>query len=321
MESGVCTISVQAKGTKNVTIDLNGDYKKVVRPSVLSKAKKVTISNTNKGVVRAKYVKSYKDRRIILVAKKVGTAKVTVKCKLKNGKKKTAVYKVKVVSKKKKSAKEKAKEAFSIQNQYRSAKGRKKLVWSDELYEFALYRIKTSGLDKHKNIEKNASNYFGKYYLYKQLMFAENLTYSTSAKEAMQDWRDSAGHYSNLLASDHVIGAIACYNDQWIALFMDQDNSELKNWKNVKIKKVTIKRYDAVTESYMIGSKIAYYETDSRWDTQKAKSIVSADRAEIYLRVGKTYLLYESIRPDGCEVAEKIRYEVIDDKDEVVEMK
>lgn len=125
VNSGIGSVSVQAKQTKNVTIDLNGDYKKVVRPSALSKAKKVTVRNSNKSVVKAKYVKGNKDRRIDFIAKKNGAAKITVKCKLKGGKKKTIVYKVKVVSKKRKSAKEKAKEAFNIQNQYRTAKAKK----------------------------------------------------------------------------------------------------------------------------------------------------------------------------------------------------
>lgn len=137
----------------------------------------------------------------------------------------------------------------------------------------------------------------------------------------MQDWRDSAGHYSNLFASNHVIGAIACYNDQWVALFMDQDNSELKGWKNVKLKKVTVKRYDSVTGTYVGGSKIVYYETNNRWDSQKAINIKTAEGADIYLEMGKTYSIYESIKPEGCDVAEKIRVEVVDDKDEVVEMK
>lgn len=321
VNSGIGSVSVQAKQTKNVTIDLNGDYKKVVRPSALSKAKKVIVRNSNKSVVKAKYVKGNKDHRIDFIAKKNGSAKITVKCKLKGGKKKTIVYKVKVVSKKRKSAKEKAKEAFNIQNQYRTAKARKKLVWSDELYEFAMYRIKTSGLDKHKNLDRDASEYFGKYFLYKQLLFAENLTHATSAKEAMQDWRDSAGHYSNLLASNHVIGAIACYNDQWVALFMDQDNSELKGWKNVKLKKVTVKRYDSVTGTYVGGSKIVYYEINNRWDSQKAINIKTAEGADIYLEMGKTYSIYESIKPEDCDVAEKIRLEVLDDKDELVILK
>lgn len=81
-----------------------------------------------------------------------GILAVTVKCKLKNGKTQTYKYKVKVVKVKKVTALDRAKDAFKIQNQYRKAKGVKALQWSDELYKFCCYRLKTSGFDRHKNL-------------------------------------------------------------------------------------------------------------------------------------------------------------------------
>ena len=89
---------------------------------------------------------------------KKGTAKVTVCWKNKKRKKKTSVYLVKVSEKKNKAtkktltAKENAMRVFRKQNEYRTAAGVGKLEWSDELYDFLIYRIISHLIYKNRDI-------------------------------------------------------------------------------------------------------------------------------------------------------------------------
>lgn len=85
--------AAQAKSVKVAVKDTA-----IKRPAVLKKAKKVTIKNSKKAVVKAVYKKNNKDRRIIIKGKKKGTAKLTVKCKISKKKTKKLVYRVKVVN-------------------------------------------------------------------------------------------------------------------------------------------------------------------------------------------------------------------------------
>ena len=102
-----------------------------------------------------------KRKQIYFKAKKKGTVRwYTVSCKMKNGKTKKMRYKVKVIKTKAPTDLERSKKAFAIQNQYRKAKGVKELEWSDEIYEFCRYRLKTSGYDKHVNLAKRYERLF-----------------------------------------------------------------------------------------------------------------------------------------------------------------
>ena len=184
--------------TKRVTMDLNGNKVRYKRPSILDKAKKVRVKSSKKSVVSVKYKKNRKDRRIAFSLKKRGNAVVTVRCVLKNGQKRTVRYKIKVTKKHILTDLEKGKKAFAIQNRYRKEKGVKTLEWSDEIYDFCLYRMKNSGLDGHKNLGSDMTAFFGDYAKYRKLLFAENLTHGVSAADAMKAWKKSAGHYDNL---------------------------------------------------------------------------------------------------------------------------
>ena len=137
--------------TLKVNIDLRGYAVHTKRPSALYKAIKVKVKNSKKSVVKAKYKKGT-DRRIEFTGKRIGNATVTVKCRLTNGKKKTYKYKVTVKKSKKVTPLDLGKKAFKIQNQYRKEKGVKDLEWSDEIYKFCCYRLKTSGFDKHNQL-------------------------------------------------------------------------------------------------------------------------------------------------------------------------
>lgn len=299
--------------TKRVTMDLNGNRVQYRRPAILDKAKEVRVKSSKKSVVSVKYRKNRKDRRIAFTLKKKGNATVTVQCVLKNGQKKIIRYKIKVTKKHIMTALEKGKKAFAIQNRYRKEKGVKGLEWSDELYEFCLYRMKNSGLDRHENLGSDMTAFFGDYAKYRKLLFAENLTHGVSAADAMKAWKKSAGHYANLTGAKHICGAIAVYRDSWCALFLDVDKSVLENWKSCKIKEVRIKRYDSSSGSYQIGSRIAYYEQDNKEDSLKNIVISDSSGKSVYLEVGKTYVFYEQVRPDGCSKAEKVTVTVTED--------
>lgn len=302
------------KKTKTVTMNLIGAKTLYKYPATLEKAKKVTVKSSKKSVVKVKYKKTKKIRRIVLTAKKLGRATVTVKCTLKNKKIKTYKYKIKVVKSKKVTALDKAKEAFKIQNQYRKKKGVAPLEWSDELYKFCRYRIKNSGFDKHKNLGRDQNAYFGLYAKYSNLLFAENQYYGyTDPKKAMEAWKKSSGHYQNLLSSEHVCGAIARYGNVWCAIFYDKDKSEIENWRNYHIKKINVKRYDNQSGMYIQNSSIGYYEVNNHWESLQTTKITKISGKSIYLEIGKTYVIYEQTAPDGYAKAERITFTVTED--------
>lgn len=303
--------TVSAAKAKKVTMNLTGAKTLNQYPAALDKAKKVTVKSSKKSVVTVKYKKAKKNRRIVLTAKKTGTATVTVKCKLKNKKTKTYKYKVTVVKGKKVTALDKAKKAFKIQNQYRKEKGVASLEWSDELYQFCLYRLKTSGFDGHKNLGRDMNAYFGLYAKYQNLMFGENLHSGCSNPEdAMKSWKKSSAHYQNLLSSEHVCGAIANYGVMWCAIFYDGDKSEVENWRDYQIKEINVKRYDSQKGSYVSDCSIGYYEADDHWGTLQAATISEVSGKKIYLEVGKTYVIYERKTPDGCGKAQQVKITV-----------
>lgn len=300
--------------TKKVTMNLVGAKTLYKSPAALDKAKKVTVKSSKKSVVKVKYKKTKKVRRIIFSARKLGTATVTVKCRMKNKKIKTYKYKVKVVKVKKVSVLEKSKKAFQIQNKFRKEKGVAALEWSDELYQFCLYRLKTSGFDKHINLGRDKNVYFGLYSQFRDLEFGENL-YSgyTDPEKAMKAWKKSSAHYHNILIKEYKCGAIARYGNVWCAIFCSEDKSEIENWRNYQIKEIKVKRYDNTSGSYISGSSIGYYEADDRWGTQQAVNIKETTGKSLYLEIGKTYVIYERKTPDGYSKAERVTVTVTED--------
>lgn len=73
--------------TGKVELNLTGTPVQNRRPQALEKAKKVTIKCSKPSVVKVKYKKNRKDKRIVFTGKKKGTAVVTVKCHLKTKRK------------------------------------------------------------------------------------------------------------------------------------------------------------------------------------------------------------------------------------------
>ena len=306
---------------ETIRLDPGATKIQIRRPAGVAKAKKVKITNPKKSVVKVWHKKNKQDKRIIFTAKKNGTVSVTVKCYLGGKKIKKYRYKVKVGPVKKLTSKDKAKRAFRIQNWYRKEKNAGALEWSDELYAFCLYRIKTSGFDRHENLARDQSNYFGNFAKFKKLALAENLySGSSKAEHAMQGWKNSPGHYTNLMMPSHICGAIACEKGVWCAIFYDRDKAELKNWKNVRIKEITVRRYDRGTGMYLSECSFAYYEEDDS-STLEAAMMTKTSGKNVYLEVGKTYVFYERKTPDGYGRAEPFRFTVTEDGESKIVLK
>ena len=156
--------------------------------------------------------------------------------------------------------------------------------------------------------------------LQEYLFILENLTSgSSNAKVAMKSWKKSFGHYHNLLSEEHVCGAIACYKSIWVAIFYDGAKSDFDNWRDYNIKELTVKRLDNKTGNFLTGSSVAFYDVGDHWGSLQIVSITKEEGKKIYLEVGKTYVFYEQITPDGYEKAEKMEITVTEDGvDEVV---
>ena len=197
---------------KKMTIDLNKDSAGIrFAPTKLKKYSKVKVSVKNKKVLKAKA----NGRKYIYLKGKAG-GRTTMMIRLYKGHKKVRVYRysIKVIGKGQDGYKAQAKKAFTIQNRYRAEKGAKALTWSDKLYRFALYRLKHSGYDGHKNLQQDMQDYFGDMLVSNNISLGENMASGqTSAKEVMLSWKHSSGHYRNLLNKDYQCGAIARYKD------------------------------------------------------------------------------------------------------------
>lgn len=305
--------TVSAK-TQKVTMNLVGAKMLYKYPAALDKAEKVTVKSSNKSVVIAKCKKKRGIREIMLKAKKLGSTTVTVKCQMKNKKTKVYKYKIKVAKVKRITKKELAKKAFKIQNQYRKEKGIAALEWSDELYQFCLYRLKTSGFDRHENLNRDKDIYFGLYSQYSKLSFGENQHSGyNDPKGAMESLKKSPKHYQNIITSRYVCGAIACDGNVWCAIFCSESKDEIENWRNYHIKEIKVKRYDSASGAYISGSTIGYYETDDRLGTNKVAAIKETDGKSLYLEIGKTYTIYERTTPDGYGKAERVSITVTED--------
>ena len=256
---------IQAK-TKKISLVLNGRKQRTVTISNSDKKSEMKIKVSKKSVVKVKRIK--KSPKIRFTAKKKGTAKVTVCWKNKKRKKKTSVYLVKVSEKQKKAtkktltAKENAMRVFRKQNEYRTAAGVGKLEWSDELYDFLIYRMNKSGYDEHKNLNVDIQDYFGLYASYENLVFSENMltSGSDSPTDVMGRWTKSSAHKRNYLDADHKYGAIAKVSTMWFAIFWDGEKRDLENWRNYKLKMYSVKRFDTSTNSFLQNCKIAYYD-------------------------------------------------------------
>ena len=235
-----------------------------------------------------------------------------------NKKRKTFKYKVKVTNylqiANSKAAKKKAKKAFALQNKYRKQAGAKTLEWSDEMYEYGLYRLKTSGFDMHENMDRDCSAYFGDLadimYVEKDCHWIlENLA-TGNWKDAMEWWKTSSGHYKNMISEDWKCGAIVQYGHSNIAVFSSSTANEMKEWRNYKshYAKVVIKRQNALTGAFLPGSEISIYDKADKWNTMRTCSIMKASGLVLYVKAGRDYGIFESMVPNGNQKAQRVEF-------------
>ena len=283
------------------------------------KLKKIKVKYSKKKIAKAKLKKDVNLGAYIQIdGKKLGQTTVTVKAYLANKKRKTFKYKVKVTNylqiANSKAAKKKAKKAFALQNKYRKQAGAKTLEWSDEMYEYGLYRLKTSGYDRHENEDRDSNSYFGDL---AAIMYAEkdchwlneNLA-SLDLTSAVKAWKNSPGHYRTMIEDCWRCGAIVQYNDIQIAVFSSSTANEMKEWRNYKshYAKVVIKRQNVLTGAFLPGSEISIYDKADKWNTMKAYEVRKESGLVLYVKAGRNYGIFESMVPDGSQKAQRVSF-------------
>lgn len=284
------------------------------------KLKKIKVKYSKKKIAKAKLKKDVNLGAYIQIdGKKLGQTTVTVKAYLANKKRKTFKYKVKVTNylqiANSKAAKKKAKKAFALQNKYRKQAGAKTLEWSDEMYEYGLYRLKTSGFDRHENKHRDSNSYFGDLaaimYVEKDCHWLnENLASDDDLTSAVKAWKNSPGHYRTMIEDCWMCGAIVQYNEIQIAVFSSSTANEMKEWRNYKSKyaKVVIKRQNALTGAFLPGSEISIYDKADKWNTMRTCSVMKASGLVLYVKAGRDYGIFESMVPNGSQKAQRIEF-------------
>ena len=116
-------------------------------------------------------------------------------------------------------------DAFVIQNDMRVKVGAKPLKWSDRIYEIAslrAYMMATKDGLTHKGLDRDIKSIFTKYKVkdnklkedkyWKLDMLAENVAGAfKTPKTVVASWKNSKGHYKNMVNEDYNTGAIAVY--------------------------------------------------------------------------------------------------------------
>ncbi len=289
-----------------LTMGKNGT---VLKTYAYRNAKSVKITVSKKGIVSAKRG-GFAYANLQIRAKKAGKTTVKVKAALKSGKKQTYCYNVTV----KGSAT--AREVFEEQNEVRKKAGAVPLEWSEELYQFAKYRVKASGLNRrenfsHENLDRDRKNYFGDRAVGN---FGENLARGCSSWSVISLWKNSSGHYLNMVYKDFKSGAIYCVDDCWVAIFSKKTNEEIKKAIDTS---ETLKTKTIITRK---DSETGMLLSDCQFTIAKVSdgSIVCSvgilsSKMEVSttkLVPGETYKIYEVIPPDGYKKAKTVTFTV-----------
>lgn len=274
--------------------------------------KKITARSNNKKVVSVKVFKERENKKkfycVEITGKQWGNAQITVKVKKKmpSGKMRTTITKVKVNLP---SNRQRAKEAFELQNRTRKSAGQRKLEWSEELYNLAITRVEKDGFDSHKNFCKRWDEYFTvNGIIMDELEWgSENLYIGSSAPaDAIKGWKGSSGHYKNMIKSDWQCGAMA-YNDKnntWVAIFSEKPLSVIEDWRT-KTPLLRFSRIDNITGERIRGSEISIVddvgnEVYRGWSAYIFNSKI--------FTVGKIYTVIEKTAPAGYKKAASVTF-------------
>ncbi|MCM1244582.1 MAG: CAP domain-containing protein [Roseburia sp.] len=278
--------------------------------------KKVTAKTSNKSVANVRVAKANGGKKycVKVTGKKIGSVMINVKVKRKltSGKMKVSTlwFNTDIGG----SEKQKAQEAFELQNEERKKVGKKELEWSEELWRFASLRGSKDGFDYHHNMDERADEYFCLYGIsIGNPPEGENLykgsTYPISAIEA---WKNSSGHYGNMIDSHWQCGAIAyCEKtNTWVAIFSSKSLSVIENWKTENVI-LRITRTDNTTGEGISGSAIMVVDENGnevcRSSSPSKNSTYSLFEFEEYV-IGKTYKVIEISVPEGYRKAANVTF-------------
>lgn len=277
------------------------------------KVKKIKVTYSKKGIITNGKIDRLGNFKYQV--KKPGKTTVTVKAYTKR-KKVCGIYKLMLTVK---DTRKEDREAFKIQNQYREKKGVSPLKWSDELYKFAEYRMETSGFDSHKNVQRDAKTFSGEKYMifFRMSTLSENLSTDINAVDSMPLWKNSPGHYNNLLNSRWKTGAIYSSSRGTIAVFSEFSKDEIDNWRTYgdwrtyEENKIVITRKDSATGTLLSDCQFTIEKVS---DGSLVCSVgISSSKTETSTRKlvpGETYKVYEVITPTGYKKAKPITFTV-----------
>lgn len=277
------------------------------------KVKKIKVTYSKKGIITNGKIDRLGNFKYQV--KKPGKTTVTVKAYTKR-KKVCGIYKLMLTVK---DTRKEDREAFKIQNQYREKKGVSPLKWSDELYKFAEYRMETSGFDSHKNVQRDAKTFSGEKYMifFRMSTWSENLSTDINAVDSMPLWKNSPGHYNNLLNSRWKTGAIYSSSRGTIAVFSEFSKDEIDNWRTYgdwrtyEENKIVITRKDSATGTLLSDCQFTIEKVS---DGSLVCSVgISSSKTETSTRKlvpGETYKVYEVITPTGYKKAKPITFTV-----------
>lgn len=277
------------------------------------KVKKIKVTYSKKGIITNGKIDRLGNFKYQV--KKPGKTTVTVKAYTKR-KKVCGIYKLMLTVK---DTRKEDREAFKIQNQYREKKGVSPLKWSDELYKFAEYRMETSGFDSHKNMQRDAKTFSGEKYMifFRMSTLSENLSTDINAVDSMPLWKNSPGHYNNLLNSRWKTGAIYSSSRGTIAVFSEFSKDEIDNWRTYgdwrtyEENKIVITRKDSATGTLLSDCQFTIEKVS---DGSLVCSVgISSSKTETSTRKlvpGETYKVYEVITPTGYKKAKPITFTV-----------
>lgn len=210
--------------------------------------------------------------------------------------------------------KQKAQEAFELQNAERKKAGQKELEWSEELWKFATLRAEKDGFDKHHNLSERADEYFCMHGVsIGEPPHGENLCQGTSLPaDAIKAWKNSPGHYANMISSQYQSGAIAYCdkNNVWVAIFFTKPLSVFENWRTESVI-LRVTRTDSATGEGISGSGIEVLDENGevvhRSGTPSKNSVYSLFEFGGYV-IGKIYKVREIWVPDGYRKAASVTF-------------
>ncbi len=304
-------VSAKVKKKKIKLTTSKNDSDKAIYLS--DKVKKIKVTYSKKGIITNGKIDRLGNFKYQV--KKPGKTTVTVKAYTKR-KKVCGIYKLMLTVK---DTRKEDREAFKIQNQYREKKGVSPLKWSDELYKFAEYRMETSGFDSHKNMQRDAKTFSGEKYMifFRMSTWSENLSTDINAVDSMPLWKNSPGHYNNLLNSRWKTGAIYSSSRGTIAVFSEFSKDEIDNWRTYgdwrtyEENKIVITRKDSATGTLLSDCQFTIEKVS---DGSLVCSVgISSSKTETSTRKlvpGETYKVYEVITPTGYKKAKPITFTV-----------